>query len=98
MDKVVSVRILRCRVADYVARVQGGEQFVILRHGRPIALLRSRVNGERVVRLPVDTFRANLRRALAIARRRPVLLTWRGEPAAIVGPLPPDFVWEEWEL
>jgi prevent-host-death family protein len=98
MEKIVSVRFLRLRVADYVARVQGGEQFVICRHGRPIAVLRSRVDGERVVRVPVETFRSNLRRALVIARRRPVLLTWRGEPAAIVGPLPSDFAWEEWEL
>lgn len=98
MDSVVAIRSLRARVADYVERAQDGEEFVVVRHGRPVAILRPRISGERVVRLPVGTFRTNLRRALLIARRRPVLLTWRGQPAAVVAPLPDDFPWEDWEL
>ncbi len=98
MEQVVTIRFLRARVADYVARAQQGEAFIVVRHDRPVAVLRPRIPGERVVRLPVGTFRSNLRRALLVARRRPVLLTWRGQPAAVVGPLPADFPWEDWEL
>ena len=98
MENVVTIRFLRARVADYVARAQQGEEFIVVRHERPVAILRPRAPGERVVRLPVGTFRSNLRRALLVARRRPVLLTWRGQPAAVVGPLPDDFPWEDWLL
>jgi hypothetical protein len=39
----------------------------------------------------VTTFRRNLRRTLAVTRRRAIVLTWYGDEAAVVAPVPPDF-------
>ena len=47
-------------------------------------------DGETGRRVSVTTFRRNLRRALVVTRRRPIVLTWYGDGAAVVAPVPPD--------
>ena len=90
MGRVVTIRFLRRRLSDYVERAAAGETILVLRHGHPIAVLRPPDGDERLARLPVNTLRTNIREALQIARRRPVLLTWRGSAAAVVAPAPED--------
>lgn len=97
MQRVVTVRFLRQRLSDYVERAAAGETILVLRHGHPVAVLRPPDVHERVVRLPVNTLRTHIRQALRIARRRPVLLTWRGTATAVVGP-PPEDVESFWEF
>jgi antitoxin (DNA-binding transcriptional repressor) of toxin-antitoxin stability system len=90
---VVTVRTLRRRIADFAARASEGERVVVLRHGRPWALLRPPIPGERCRTQSITSFRDDLRRGLLRARRRPLRLTWRDEPlAVVVCSVPRDFV------
>jgi antitoxin (DNA-binding transcriptional repressor) of toxin-antitoxin stability system len=70
---------------------------VIVRHGRPIAIIRPLRADETAHRISVTTFRRNLRRTLAVTRRRAIVLTWYGDGAAVVAPVPPDFELEDEE-
>lgn len=81
---VVSVRTLRRRIADFLACAAKGEPVVVIRHGRPWALLRPPMPGERCRTQSITSFRDDLRRGLLRARRRPLRLTWRDEPLAVV--------------
>ena len=38
----------------------------------------------------MTTFRRNLRRAVVVSHRRPLMLTWYGDGAAVLAPVPPD--------
>jgi len=90
---VVTVRTLRRRMADFAASAAEGESVVILRHGRPWALLRPPLPGERCRTQSITSFRDDLRRGLLRARRRPLRLTWRDELlAVVVCAVPSDFV------
>jgi antitoxin (DNA-binding transcriptional repressor) of toxin-antitoxin stability system len=90
---VVTVRTLRRRIADFAASAAEGESVVILRHGRPWALLRPPLPGERCRTQSITSFRDDLRRGLLRARRRPLRLTWRDELlAVVVSSVPRDFV------
>ena len=91
MQNVVGIRTLRRRVNESLVRVARGETVVIVRHGRPIAIIRPLKDGDTARRISVTTFRQNLRRTLAITRRRAIVLTWYGDGAAVVAPVPPDF-------
>ena len=97
MQNVIGVRSLRRRVSESLLRVARGETVVVVRHGRPIAILRPAVAGDTGRRISVTTFRDNLRRALAVSRRRAVVLTWYGDVAAVIVPAPPDLVIEDEE-
>lgn len=87
MDEV-PVDVLRSRLGDYIARVEGGATFVLLRHGSPVAILgpASPDNGSRP--LGVSRFRATLRRSIRRAAHEPMRLTYRGRTVALVGPVP----------
>jgi antitoxin (DNA-binding transcriptional repressor) of toxin-antitoxin stability system len=89
MQNVVGIRGFRRRVSESIVRVGRGETVVVVRHGRPVAIMRPAETADTGRRISVTTFRGNLRRALAVTRRRPLLLTWYGESAAILE-APPD--------
>ncbi len=74
-----------------MVRVGRGETIVVVRHGRPIAIIRPLAEDETAHRISVTTFRRNLRRTLAVTRRRAIVLTWYGDSAAVVAPVPTDF-------
>lgn len=90
MQNVIGIRTLRRRVNESLLRVARGETVIIVRHGRPIAIIRPLTEGDTARRISVTTFRQNLRRTLAITRRRAIVLTWYGDGAAVVAPVPPD--------
>lgn len=90
MQNVIGVRTLRRRVSESLVRVSRGETIVVVRHGQPIAIIRPLVDDESGRRVSVTTFRRNLRRALIVTRRRPIVLTWYGDSAAVVAPVPPE--------
>jgi antitoxin (DNA-binding transcriptional repressor) of toxin-antitoxin stability system len=92
---VVTVRTLRRRMADFAARAADSE-IVVLRHGRPWALLRPPMPGERCRTQSITSFRDDLRCGLLRARRRPLRLTWRDEPlAVVVSAVPRDLVLQD---
>ncbi len=90
MQNVIGVRTLRRQVNESLLRVARGETIVIARHGRPVAIMRPLTDGDTGRRVSVTTFRRNLRRALVVTRRRPIVLTWYGDGAAVIAPVPPD--------
>lgn len=73
-----------------MVRVGRGETIVIVRHGHPIAIIRPLAADDTARRISVTTFRRNLRRTLAVTRRRAIVLTWYGDGAAVVAPVPSD--------
>lgn len=91
----VHVDALRRQLSDFVARVEAGATFVLLRHGRPIAILgpATRELGGRP--LGVSRFRANMRRSIGRADQEPIRLTYRGRTVGFVGPIP-EPVKEHW--
>lgn len=91
MQNVIGIRTLRRRVSESLVRVSRGETIVVARHGHPIAIIRPLADAETGRRVSVTTFRRNLRRALIVTRRRPIVLTWYGDSAAVVAPVPPEF-------
>jgi prevent-host-death family protein len=97
MQNVIGVRTLRRRVSESLVRVSRGETIVVVRHGHPIAIIRPLANDESGRRVSVTTFRRNLRRALVVTRRRPIVLTWYGDSAAVVAPIPPGLELEDEE-
>lgn len=90
MHNVIGIRTLRRQVNESLVRVARGETIVIARHGHPVAIMRPLEDGETGRRVSVTTFRRNLRRALVVTRRRPIVLTWYGDGAAVVAPVPLD--------
>jgi prevent-host-death family protein len=98
MHNVIGVRSLRRRVSESLVRVSRGETIVIVRHGRPVAILRPVAADDFARRISVTTFRRNLRRTLVVTRRRPIMLSWYGDNVAVVAPVPPDLEFDEfWE-
>ena len=97
MQHVIGIRTLRRRVNESLVRVARGETIVIARHGRPIAIIRPLRKGEAGRAISVTTFRRNLRRTLVVTQRRPIVLTWYGEGAAVVAPVPREFQLHEKE-
>ena len=91
MQNVIGIRTLRRGVNESLVRVSRGETIVVARHGHPIAIIRPLTGDETGRRVSVTTFRRNLRRTLAVTRRRAIVLTWYGDEAAVVAPVPPDF-------
>ena len=90
MQNVIGIRSLRRGVSESLVRVGRGETIVVVRHGRPIAIIRPLAADETAHRISVTTFRRNLRRTLAVTRRRAIVLTWYGDGAAVIAPVPPD--------
>ena len=90
MQNVIGIRTLRRGVNEALLRVARGETIVLVRHGRPVAILRPLGEGELYRRVSVTTFRRNLRRAVLVSHRRPITLTWYGDGAAVLAPVPPE--------
>lgn len=90
MQNVIGIRTLRRGVNEALLRVARGQTIVLVRHGRPVAILRPLADGETHRRISVTTFRRNLRRAVVVSHRRPLMLTWYGDGAAVLAPVPPD--------
>lgn len=83
-------------MADFAESAARGESIVVLRHGRPWAMLRAPFPDERCRTQSITSFRDDLRRGLLSARRRPLRLTWRDEPlAVVVCAVPRDYVLTE---
>ncbi len=85
MDEV-SVDALRSRLSDYIAEVESGAIYVILRHGQPVAVLAPATPELGGRPLGVSRFRATLRRSIRRAAQEPVRLTYRGRTVAHLGP------------
>lgn len=81
---VVTVRALRRQMADFAAKAAAGETILVLRHGRPWAILRKAHADDRCRTQSITSFRDDLRRGLLRARRRPLRLTWRDEALEVV--------------
>jgi prevent-host-death family protein len=93
---VVTVRTLRRRMADFAESAARGENIIVVRHGRPWAMLRPPFPGERCRTQSITSFRDDLRHGLLSARRRPLRLTWRDEPLEVVAcAVPRDLVLSE---
>jgi len=98
----VSFRIFRAHLTDYAERALAGEQIVVRRRGRPVALLRSSKPHERVTEIGVDRVRTSMGRVLrACDRGQTWSLTFHGRrQELILSPVPEGLVAtiadEEW--
>ncbi len=81
------VERLRIRTAEYVARAELGEAFVVMRHQRPLAVLGPCLADQEAISVPVSRFRGGLRVWLTRAEGQRLLLTWRGRRVASVEPV-----------
>jgi antitoxin (DNA-binding transcriptional repressor) of toxin-antitoxin stability system len=83
------VQRLRVRTSEYVARAELGEAFVVMRHQRPLAVLRPSVPEDSAPSVPVSDFRSSLRVWLKHAQDQRFQLSWRGRRVASVEPPDP---------
>jgi antitoxin (DNA-binding transcriptional repressor) of toxin-antitoxin stability system len=90
MHQVVTTRELRTDILDLAARASHGESIVVMRHGRPVALLRQALPEENMRQLGIESFRRHIARSLRQAERRPHLITWHGRESVVLAPLPPE--------
>ena len=93
MEQTIPSGALRRQPGICLARVSRGETFVVLRHGRPIAILRPPKDDEVCERRSATLLWRNIRDLLAEGRRKAVLITWYGEGSAVLEPLPADWEW-----
>lgn len=94
MEQLIPSGALRRQPGICLARAAQGETFVVLRHGRPIALLRPPREEEVTERRRSATLLwRNMRDLLAEGRRKPLLITWYGVETAVLEPLPNQ--WQE---
>ena len=91
MDQTIASGSLRRQPGECLTRASRGETFVILRHGHPVAILRPPAGDEAFARRSATMLWRNLRDLIAEARREAVVITWYGEGAAVLEPLPPDW-------
>ena len=91
MEQVIGSRSLRQRSSECVARASQGETFIVCYYGRPAVALGPRSGEDPREEVSATTLWRDMPRALGWARRSPVLITWRGQPVAVLGPVP-----EEW--
>jgi antitoxin (DNA-binding transcriptional repressor) of toxin-antitoxin stability system len=91
MEQVIPSGALRRQPGICLARAAQGETFVVLRHGRPIALLRPPREAEVSERRSATLLWRNLRDLLAEGRRKAVLITWYGVGTAVLEPLPDGY-------
>ena len=91
MEQPITSGSLRRQPGECLARAAHGERFLVLRHGRPVAILRPARGDERFPGRNATMLWRNIRDLLAEARQRAVLITWYGDGAAVLEPLPADF-------
>ena len=94
MEQTISTGSLRRQAGACLARVSLGGTFVVLRHGRPVAVLRPPRDREVCTSGTATLLWRNLPDLLAAARREPVLITWYGDGMAVLEPLPAASEWE----
>lgn len=92
MQPVVTTRELRRDILDLAERAVAGEAFVVMRHGRPVALLRKARPEEDLRRVPIETFRRHIARSLRQAQQRPHLITWHGRDSVVLAPVPSELM------
>lgn len=88
MEQTIPTGALRRQPGICLARASRGETFVVLRHGRPVAILRPPREGEMTERRSATLLWRNMRDLLAEGRRKAVLITWYGVGTAVIEPLP----------
>lgn len=93
MEQTISSGLLRRRPGAFLAKVSRGDTFVVLRHGRPVAILRAPRASEVCTSGTATLLWRNLRDVIAAARREPVLITWYGDEVAVLEPLRPGSEW-----
>ena len=93
MEQYIDSDSFRQRPSDCVTRASHGEVFVVCFHGRPIAVLGPRSGDDPILRLAATALWRRSRKSLATARRQPVLITWRGQPVAVLRPVPDEIAW-----
>ena len=93
MEHLIDSDAFRQRPSDCVARAAAGERFIVCCYGRPVALLGPRAGDDPSLRLSATALWRTSRRALALARCQPVLITWRGQALAVLRPVPRDVAW-----
>jgi antitoxin (DNA-binding transcriptional repressor) of toxin-antitoxin stability system len=90
VQPVVTTRELRRDILDLAARASQGEAIVVMRHGRPVALLRRARPEENMREVGNESFRRHIAQSLRQAERRPHLITWHGRESVVLAPLPPE--------
>jgi antitoxin (DNA-binding transcriptional repressor) of toxin-antitoxin stability system len=88
MEQTIPSGALRRQPGICLARAAAGESFVVLRHGRPVAILRPPRDEDIGERRSATLLWRNLRDLLAEGRRKAVLITWYGVGTAVLEPLP----------
>ena len=86
--EALPIQTLRDAMSEYVARVESGHVFVVVRHSEPLAVMRPVGRDEAADELAVSRFRTDLCRWLEQANRQPLGLTWRGRRVAVVERVP----------
>jgi prevent-host-death family protein len=94
MTHVVSSRDLRPRLGEYLERAKGGDEVVVLIHGRPAALLRAVRPDDAGALVPVRFVRDELHAAIGRARGTALMVTWRGRMFAVLEAPPEGLVVE----
>jgi antitoxin (DNA-binding transcriptional repressor) of toxin-antitoxin stability system len=90
MEQVIPSGALRRQPGICLARAASGETFVVLRHGRPVALLRPPRDEDVTERRSATLLWRNMRDLLAEGQRKALLITWYGVGTAVLEPLPDD--------
>jgi antitoxin (DNA-binding transcriptional repressor) of toxin-antitoxin stability system len=93
MEQTIPSGALRRQPGICLARAARGETFIVLRHGRPVAILRPPKDDEVCARRSATLLWRNIRDLMALARHEAVLITWYGEKSAVLEPLPADWEW-----
>ena len=93
MEQYIDTDAFRQHPSDCVARAAQGETFVVCFHGRPVAVLGPRTGDDPLVRVAATALWRRSRSSLQAARREPVLVTWRGQPVALLRPVPAELAW-----
>jgi prevent-host-death family protein len=94
---LVSSTDLRPRLGEYLERAKGGDEVVVLIHGRPAARLRAIRPDDVCPLVPVRSVRDELHAAISKARATALTVTWRGRTFAVLEALPEGLAFEDKE-
>ena len=94
---LVSSTDFRPRLGEYLERAKGGDEVVVLIHGRPAVRLRAIRPDDVWPLVPVRVVRDQLHAAIGKARATALLVTWRGRTFAVLEALPDGMVIEDKE-
>ncbi len=90
MEQAITSGALRRQPGICLAAAARGETFVVLRHGRPVAILRPPRDEDVTERRSATLLWRNMRDLLAEGREKALLITWYGVGTAVLEPLPDD--------